>query len=298
MGAMMTAAHMTGDGSRRRAQFELERALRSRILESAPHERARIVAQAYGELFERFPDHNVFLATPADRARYGRHCAGMIRPLAAARARILEIGCGRGDVLVELARSGFTCVGLEPSTHMHELCNRDGNVAIHRGTAERLDFPDDSFDVVFSQQVLEHLHPDDVPRHFAEAFRVLRPGGRLAVETPNRRTGPQDISRGFVRVAEGLHLKEWSFEELSGQFAAAGFVRVRGLLAPPFLARRSTILHVTTRVPVLVKKLQDLVVAGVPRLAPRTLVAKLLGVDDVFLFALKPRAGASQTTRG
>jgi SAM-dependent methyltransferase len=161
-------------------------------------------------------------------------------------------------------------------------------VEIVFGAADQFDFPDKSFDVVFSQQVLEHVHPDDVPRHFSEGFRVLRQGGMFAVETPNRRTGPQDVSRGFVPVAEGLHLKEWTVRELIGLFRRAGFTKLRGLLAPPAAARRSSALHRWSRVPAQVKVAQDLFLSLVPRLDLRSFVGRLIGLDDVFIFGRKP----------
>jgi SAM-dependent methyltransferase len=281
---------MTEDATRRKAQFELERELRARILASAKEERCAAAAAAYGELFERFPDLRVLVATREDRLRKGRSGAGLIHPLTKPGDRVLEVGCGRGDVLLDLARRGCRCIGLEPAEQMSGLCAAHPNMHVAQGTAERLEFADESFDLVFSQQVLEHVHPDDVPEHFAEAFRVLRCGGILCVETPNRRTGPQDISRGFTRVAAGLHLKEWTVGETIRLFRQAGFTRVKGLLAPPFLARRSARLHRWSRVPAGLKHMQDVLLALVPGLKLRTFVARMKGLNDVFLFGRKPPA--------
>lgn len=272
------------------AQFQLERSLRERILSSPRKDRTAAIEQAYSELFERFPDHSVFLTTQEESKRKGKLSAGLIVPLLKRGNRVLEVGCGRGDVLVALSEMGCICTGTEISHHMLGLCNDhvDHVVEIFSGSADSLDFPSDSFDIVFSQEVLEHLHPEDVPRHFAEAFRVLRPNGIFSVETPNRRTGPQDISRGFTHIAEGLHLKEWTVKELIRMFQDAGFVKIRGLLAPQFIGRRSKAIHRLTRVPAFVKYFQDLVLGLVPTLRLRTIVGKCLGLDDIYLFAKKP----------
>ncbi len=279
--------------SRREAQFQLERILRKKILLSHREDRATVVELAYTELFEKFPDHSVFLATQKNAERKGKLGAGLIIPLSRRGSLVLEVGCGRGDVLLALSQRGRICTGTEISEHMLELCNKRSkpDVKIVRCSADSLCFPANSFDVVFSQEVLEHLHPEDVPRHFAEAFRVLRPNGILAVETPNRRTGPQDISRGFTCIAEGLHLKEWTVRELIQKFREAGFVKIRGLLAPQFFARRSEVIHRLTRVPPIVKYFQDLFLVFVPTRYLRTIVGKFLGLDDIYLFAKKPHNG-------
>ena len=275
--------------SSKASQFQLERILRKRILLSYREDRASIVEQAYTELFREFPDHSVFLTTREEAKRKGRLGSGLIIPLSKRGSNVLEVGCGRGDVLMALAERGRVCTGIEISRHMLQLCDKLA-VKVVQGNADSLCFPTGSFDVVFSQEVLEHLHPEDVPRHFAEAFRVLRPNGILAVETPNRRTGPQDISRGFTRIAEGLHLKEWTIRELIQQFQKAGFIKIRGLLAPQFIARRSEAVHWFTRVPAIVKYFQDFVLVFVPTLRLRTIVGKFLGLDDIFLFAKKPNS--------
>lgn len=288
---------MAQDIDRKRAQFEFERQLRQRILDSPREHRAAVTTEAYGELFSEFGDHSALSLSEDDRRRVGRHSAGMIAPLIGKSCRILEVGCGCGDVLRELASRGHTCVGTEASALMVEIAGQSSEVTILHGLAGRLEFADGSFDVVFSQQVLEHLHPDDVPIHFEEAFRVLRPGGIMAVETPNKKAGPQDISRGFTRVAEGLHLKEWTLGELSAVFRTTGFTNVRGLLGPAFIARRSPLFHRIIRVPVVIKKIQDFFLGMVPGLRYRTLFGKMVGLEDVFLFGRKPTSyGAS--TRG
>jgi 2-polyprenyl-3-methyl-5-hydroxy-6-metoxy-1,4-benzoquinol methylase len=272
----------------RRAQYELERTLRRRILDSPPQQRAQVVSQAYQELFRAFPDHSAFQETPQSRRAFGQRQAGMIAPLVRPGQQVLEVGCGRGDTLAALATLGCVCTGTEPSQEMIDLCRQYDGIDFRLGTAERLEFPGQSFDLVFSMQVLEHLHPDDVPLHFAEALRVLRPGGIVAVETPNLRTGPQDISRGFSPTADGLHLKEWTVAGLAQVIRAAGFVRISGLLAPPAVARRNRWLHRLSRTPSLVKRAEDALLAAVPAGRMRTIAGKLLGLDDIFLFGTNP----------
>jgi SAM-dependent methyltransferase len=81
--------------------------------------------------------------------------------------------------------------------------------------------------VAYSNQLMEHLHPDDAFEQLCEIYRVLAPGGIYLCLTPNSLTGPHDISRYFDSVATGFHLKEYSIRELTGLFRSVGFSRLR-----------------------------------------------------------------------
>ena len=73
---------------------------------------------------------------------------------------------------------------------------------------------------------MEHLHPDDAQAQLKNVIKALRPGGVYICITPNRVSGPHDVSRGFDDVATGLHLREYSAREISDLFAAVGFRKV------------------------------------------------------------------------
>jgi SAM-dependent methyltransferase len=85
--------------------------------------------------------------------------------------------------------------------------------------------PAESADLVFSEQFVEHLHPEDAMHHFALVRRLLRPGGRYILRTPERWTGPHDVSRWFSDTPQGFHLREWSYAELADLGRDLGFRR-------------------------------------------------------------------------
>jgi SAM-dependent methyltransferase len=78
-------------------------------------------------------------------------------------------------------------------------------------------------DVVYSNQLVEHLHPDDLVQQLGSVRSVLRPDGTYLCVTPNRLNGPHDISKYFDDEATGLHIKEYTNAELKALFLAAGF---------------------------------------------------------------------------
>jgi SAM-dependent methyltransferase len=98
--------------------------------------------------------------------------------------RLLEVGCGIGVDSIQLAKRGFqvTAVDLTESAlavAKQFATRREATVDFRLGNAEGLDFPEESFDAVYSFGVLHHT--PDIKRSVAEVHRVLRPGGRAYV---------------------------------------------------------------------------------------------------------------------
>jgi ubiquinone/menaquinone biosynthesis C-methylase UbiE len=94
-------------------------------------------------------------------------------------ARVLEVGCGTGNYIRAISNySGCAAWGIDPSEQMlaHARAHSSA-VAFQLGRAEALDFPPDTFDLVFSVDVIHHIV--ERPASFRETYRVLRPGGRL-----------------------------------------------------------------------------------------------------------------------
>jgi SAM-dependent methyltransferase len=100
-------------------------------------------------------------------------------------ARVLEVGCGTGAVARQVAAlpQVASVAGLDPSPAFirkaRTLGSAHANLTFREGDAHELPFADDSLDVVIFYTTLSHL--SDPARALLEAFRVMRPGGRLAV---------------------------------------------------------------------------------------------------------------------
>lgn len=98
--------------------------------------------------------------------------------------RLLDVGCGTGHHMARLRQRGFVVAGVDASEEMleHARANNPG-AEIHEGDAEKLPFPDQSFDFVLCIEVLRHLPRS--ARCIREMGRVLKPGGVcLATATP------------------------------------------------------------------------------------------------------------------
>lgn len=154
--------------------------------------------------------------------------------------RVLEVGCGVGILSQQAARR--TPQGLmaavERSPDQLAQCRRRPGPAYTRGDALRLPFRDGVFDLVYCRFLLEHLaHPQEAA---AEFRRVLRPGGRLAVQENDvsvLRTDPecpafQHAWERFCLLQQRLGGDPYAGRKLFGIVREAGFDEIRLSAAP------------------------------------------------------------------
>jgi SAM-dependent methyltransferase len=94
--------------------------------------------------------------------------------------RVLDDGCGGGGMTVSFAEESRTVVGIEPGDRFRDEKNVD-NVAFVTADGMTLPFAADSFDLVLSHSVIEHV-PDPLA-YLKEARRVLAPGGMMLLQT-------------------------------------------------------------------------------------------------------------------
>jgi SAM-dependent methyltransferase len=107
-----------------------------------------------------------------------RHRFRIITTEAKGAATTLDVGCGSSQILA----SDPSVVGLDVQLHKLRYARRFGNPLVH-GSIFELPFADASFDCVISSEVIEHIPADQ--KVFDELFRVLKPGGRLVLGTPD-----------------------------------------------------------------------------------------------------------------
>ncbi len=101
----------------------------------------------------------------------------------------LDVGSGGGLLAEEFARLGFRVTGIDPSAESVEAArvhavSESLDIEYTVGAGEQLPFPDESFDIAYCCDVLEHV--DDLDRVLAETSRVLKPGGVYLYDTINR----------------------------------------------------------------------------------------------------------------
>ena len=94
--------------------------------------------------------------------------------------RVLDVGCGDGQIARLLAGAGATVVGIDPTWNQLRIAiERGGGPSYVRAPADALPFGDTAFDAAVACLVFEHI--DAVDAAIAEVARVLRPGGRFGL---------------------------------------------------------------------------------------------------------------------
>jgi 2-polyprenyl-3-methyl-5-hydroxy-6-metoxy-1,4-benzoquinol methylase len=186
----------------------------------------------YEELWERLPID----LEPPDLARRREFLLSGLRP----GDRALDLGCGEGAFTETLAAAGARAVGVEVA----EAALRRA-VAKHPGLDfrlapidGRLPADDGSFELIWASEVIEHV--GDTARWMSEVRRVLAPGGKLLITTPEH-SRLMILARGLEPYSDPLgdHLHLYTRRSLETLLREFGFtdVRARGVGGAPFLRR-------------------------------------------------------------
>lgn len=214
-----------------REHYRIERELADRLRTSTRHERRRLYRMVYDELLQRVPHHPRLCEKHDDdwcRQR-GREIERQIRFLGrflSLRTVFLEVGAGDCALALRVCDFAERVYAVDVSSTAIGA-SRPANLSFVFTNGTDLAVPERSVDVVFSNQLLEHLHPDDALEQTRSIYAALAPGGIYVCVTPNRLYGPCDVSGYFEDRPTGLHLHEYSSREMRALLAAQGFTRVR-----------------------------------------------------------------------
>jgi len=267
------------------SQGEPRRRFRADRLHEAPAaDRPLAFREVYDEILRR-----ILAERPLDaRAlRLGANdkIAQFVRATAGGGLSVLEVGCGFGATALHVGRGQREMVGVDAAPAGIDAARRLGagrpELRFEVMDATRLEFPDGHFDLVYSIDLIEHLHPDDVGRHLREARRVLRPGGCLIVKTPSELTGPHEGEdpgdQGF------LHFREYRYGTLLPLLREAGF---RRLSTPALSMRLACRLPGPSWFPASANLMPERIALLAPyRSRASRFLARLLGVKQVVIVA-------------
>jgi 2-polyprenyl-3-methyl-5-hydroxy-6-metoxy-1,4-benzoquinol methylase len=148
----------------------------------------------------------------------------------AGNGRVLDIGCGSGQFLARLARSGCVCHGTELSAETGRRAATVPGLTLHLGALEAETYAPGAFDIISIWHVLEHLPDPDMVLGYCR--RWLAPGGALLIAVPNAGSWQAALFGGaWFHLDPPRHLYHFNRESLLAMLGTAGFraERVRTL---------------------------------------------------------------------
>lgn len=143
-----------------------------------------------------------------ERAFMGTMCLGP-----ADGKRLLDLGCGDGSFLAMMRDAGWHVTGIDPDAKAARMAQERFGLSVIVGSLHDAGFPNQSFDAVTLSHVIEHVH--DPVALLSECRRILKPGGRAVIVTPNIRSLGHGKFRSFWRGLEPpRHFHLFSLETL------------------------------------------------------------------------------------
>jgi len=251
-----------------REHYLIEKELAARLRDATRQERQRLYTVVYDELFQRVPDHpQLTLKTDEQtRRRLVAERMWLLSRYLRSNSTYLEIGPGDCALAIAVSQRVRKVFAVDVSNEIAAGVTLPKNVELAISDGCSIPVPEGSIDVAYSDQLMEHLHPDDACAQLANIYRALARDGVYVCLTPNRLSGPHDVSRYFDEVATGFHLQEYTARELTAMFRAVGFRKLVALVG----ARGS---HVA--VPVAFLKGIEVLLSNLPRGLGKTLARGL-----------------------
>ena len=207
--------------------------------------RKKLYNTVYETYFEKLPYHPQFkikndpILTKSRLEFQLNH----IKPFITEKTDFTEIGAGDCSLTIEISKYCNSACALEVSGEIVKNISFTENSKCIIFDGFNFPFEDESIDLAYSNQLIEHLHPEDAIEHVKDISRILNKGGKYICITPNGINGPHDISRFYGNDLVGFHLKEYLPSELKKLFIANGFKRVRA-----YMIVRRRIFYISIRI--------------------------------------------------
>jgi Dimethyladenosine transferase (rRNA methylation) len=238
--------------------YEIEKELANRLRASSREERKTLYVSLYDEFNQRVP---IYTAVAKEQAAHATDITAspqwrFLRRFLRRDTVFLELGAGTCAISLAAADCVKKVYALEVSKEVTKYVQAPENFELVLFDGFNIPVPAESVSVAYSDQVMEHIHPDDAYEQLVNIYHALERGGIYVCITPNQLNGPHDISRHFDEVATGFHLREYTNTELSELLRRTGFSQVKAYIGIPALY---------VRVPLILLKLQEGLLERLPR---------------------------------
>ena len=220
--------YLTDDQLYKIYKSEVKHSNRLRISDS--NKRKSIYKEVYEDYYNELPFHPAFKVKNDYKIQKSRldFQLNKIIPIVKKHQVFVEVGAGDCALSKQLSAYVSKVYALEISkTYASQNNKIPPNMEIIIFDGFNFPFEPNSIDIIYSNQLIEHLHPDDALDQLKSIFTCLKKGGKHICITPNRLLGPGDISGYFDNEAIGFHLKEYTDLELRSTLKSIGFKKFK-----------------------------------------------------------------------
>ncbi len=206
--------------------YLVEKSIAEKLKASDRDGRKMVFSGMYDELFAKVPDHPRLTRRKSDEMskRENRLKFRLINRFLKDNSTFVEFAPGDCRFAVEVAKKVRNVFGVDISDQRDPSTINPENFRLIVYDGYNLpEIKQNTIDIVFSYQLIEHLHPEDTQYHFELVRNILKPGGKYVFQTPHATSGPYDISMFFSDEPEGFHLKEWTYTEVKALVKNLGF---------------------------------------------------------------------------
>lgn len=208
--------------------YQTEKALANRLMTASKSERLSLYSELYEELFKNVPDHpqHIKKISPEEYNAGIQMQLEIIKPYINNASVFLEIGAGDCALTFAAAKHFKEVIAIDVSETISKQDSVPENFKLVLSDGCSVPLPKQHINIAYSNQLMEHLHPDDALEQLKNLYECIAPNGCYLCITPSRLTGPHDISQHYDNVATGFHLKEYTVGELAHIFKQAGFRKI------------------------------------------------------------------------
>jgi SAM-dependent methyltransferase len=212
-----------------RTHYEIEKELADRIKNADAAQRRQLYTIVYDELLRRVPHHPHLIQKKSKKNRNQdiSHQLKLFRKFINKDIVFLEIGAGNCALSLRVATEVKQVFAVDVCNEIVSGVIPPPNFQLLISDGTSIPVPENSIHVAYSNQLMEHLHPDDALQQLTHIYNALTHDGMYVCITPNSYTGPHDISKHFDNISTCLHLKEYTIKELSDLFREVGFSRLK-----------------------------------------------------------------------
>jgi SAM-dependent methyltransferase len=223
-----------------REHYEIEKELANRLRHASKQERCYLYSSLYDELYRRVSHHPQLTrkTSPIETTQVVESKMKFLRPFLTEDSTFMEVGPGDCALSYEVTKFVKQVYAVDVSDEISKGLTPTDNFQLILSDGCSIPIPQDSVNVAYSNQLMEHLHPNDAFDQLQNIYNTLVPGGIYICITPNRLSGPHDVSKYFDVIATGFHLREYTISELSMLFRKVGFSKVRVYVGAKGIYRR------------------------------------------------------------